>query len=576
MREVKGPGFVKFLYNQNPFYLISAAVILYGFRTATQEAAFATNPWFLASLFAGYTTLLALTAWLIVRFGRVWDDARSIFLVLLLLFMALSASFDGLFISNPTTAIALAAAGFTFAVVVCEALVWSLGIRFRALFRGPLYAMLAISFFYPYLFSLQASIRPDLDSRFVILLFPFLVSATILSLIPAIRKTKRYVSKNGTPWNWPLYPYSLFFLAIVGLIGRTVMMGLSFDPSAANGMLGTWMFVPIFLSVVWLIFEIGTTEGSDDLQFLAMMLMPIAIALAIPWPFFSNTNFYDQLTAEVGSPVWMATLAVVTMYFVAWIEKVENAGFFLTMALLGAAMIQQDGSLVEDFASMQGWPWLVLAVWSIASWDRIYRSSCWLLASCSVSVPIGNALTPWLANSYEPLTALSGHETAVAANILLVLSCAIACVFNSQFSRQLKVCLAVALPGIALLTTTGALLNHDRAMLTAGYGCILAALGITIFLFTRSRIHLSAAAISLGASFVAAFPMLEFSIGNDHFRLAGFLGAGLACFLAGLMVSAVKAGWMKKVNSSFGKLQLEFREAFPVNETGTGAEQSTV
>ena len=193
MREVKGPAFVKFLYNQNPFYLISAAVILYGFRTATQEATFASNPWFLASLFAGYTTLLALTAWLIVRFGRVWDDARSIFLVLLLLFMALSASFDGLFATNPTTAIALAAAGFTFAVVIREALVWSLGIRFRALFRGPLYAMLAISFFYPFQFSLQESIRPDLDSRFVILLFPFLVSATILSLIPAIRKTKNYV-----------------------------------------------------------------------------------------------------------------------------------------------------------------------------------------------------------------------------------------------------------------------------------------------------------------------------------------------------------------------------------------------
>ena len=576
MREVKGPAFVKFLYNQNPFYLISAAVILYGFRTATQEATFASNPWFLASLFVGYTTLLALTAWLIVRFGRVWDDARSIFLVLLLLFMALSASFDGLFATNPTTAIALAAAGFTFAVVICEALVWSLGIRFRALFRGPLYAMLAISFFYPFLFSLQESIRPDLDSRFVILLFPFLVSATILSLIPAIRKTKNYASKNGTPWNWPLYPYSLFFLAIVGLIGRTVMMGLSFDPSAANGMLGTWMFVPIFLSVVWLIFEIGTVEESDDLQFLSMMLMPIAIALAIPWPFFSNTNFYDQLTGQIGSPVWMTTLAVITMYFVAWIEKVENAGFFLTMALVGTAMIEQNGSLVEDFASIQGWPWLILAVWSIASWDRFFRSSCWFLASCCVSIPISNALTPWLANSFEPLVALSGNEAAVAANVLLFFSCVIVCIFNSQFSKQLKVCLAFVLPGIAILTTVGALLNYDRAAITAVYGSILAALGITIFVFAKSRIHLSSAAVSLGASMVSALPLLEFSIGNEQFRLAGFLGVGLACFLAGLMVSAVKAGWTKKVNSGFGKLQMEFREAFPVSETAISAEQSTV
>ena len=136
--------------------------------------------------------------------------------------------------------------------------------------------------------------------------------------------------------------------------------------------------------------------------------------------------------------------------------------------------------------------------------------------------------------------------------------------------------MAFVLPGIAILTTVGALLNYDRAAITAVYGSILAALGITIFVFAKSRIHLSSAAVSLGASMVSALPLLEFSIGNEQFRLAGFLGVGLACFLAGLMVSAVKAGWTKKVNSGFGKLQMEFREAFPVSETAISAEQSTV
>ena len=422
MREVKGPGFVRFLYNQNPFYLISAAVILYGFRTATQQSTFASNPWFLASLFAGYTTLLALTAWLIVRFGRVWDDARSIFMVLLLLFMALSASLDGLFFSDPTTAVLIAAAGFAFAVIVCESLVWSLGIRFRVLFRGPLYAMFATSFFYPYLFSFQQTWWPNLDSRFIILLFPFVVSATILSLVPAIRKTKRYAAENGTPWSWPLYPYSLFFLAIVGLIGRTVMLGLSFDATAANGMLGTWMFVPIFMSVIWLVYEIGTTEQNSEIQFAAMLLMPIAIALAIPWSLFPNTEFYDQITSEFASPVWMTMLAVVAMYFVAWINQVEAAGGFLIFGFLGAAVLQQDGTIVSNFAAIQSWPLLVMAAWSVASRDRISRSSSWFLAACCISVPLGNLTAPLLNGTFNQLPTFDGFEVLVAANFLLGLS----------------------------------------------------------------------------------------------------------------------------------------------------------
>ena len=42
--------------------------------------------------------------------------------------------------------------------------------------------------------------------------------------------------------------------------------------------------------------------------------------------------------------------------------------------------------------------------------------------------------------------------------------------------------------------------------------------------------------------------------------------AGLACFLIGLLVSAIKAGWTRKFTSGIGKLKLEFRDAFPLQE----------
>ena len=564
--DVKGPGFVKFLYNQNPFYLISAAVILYGFRMATEEARFATNPWFLASIFAGYTTLLAITAWFIVRFGKVWDDARSIFMVLLLLFMALSASIDGLFLSDPVTAITFAGVGFAFAVFVTESLVLSLGIRFRTLFRLPLYGMLATSFFFPYLFTLQQAHWPELDSRFIILLFPFVVSATILSLIPSIRRTKKYAAKNGTPWHWPLYPYSIFALAIIGLIGRTIMMGLSFDPTPANGMLGTWLFVPIFLSLTWLLFEIGAAEKNKDLQLLSMVLMPGAMVLAFAWPFFSNVDFYFGIADQIGNPVWLTLLVVVGMYFVAWLDNIEHSGTFLTLALFAAAMLRPDGDLIEDFSSIQSWPCLILAVWSVSSIDRMKRGSCWFLTSCGISIPIANTLTPRLADSFEPLSSLGGHEATVAANLLLVFSCLIVCIHRGMFAKRLKIVLAMMLPVVAVLAAVGSILRPDQAAIAFVYGCSLGVASVLVALLVKSRLHLSSAAISIGASLFAASPLLEFSVGGDNFRLARFMGAGLACFLIGLLVSAIKAGWTRKFTSGIGKLKLEFRAAFPLQE----------
>ncbi len=563
MHDVKGPGFVKFLYNHNPFYLISAAVILYGFHVSLEEASFATNPWFLAGLFVGYATLLAFTAWVIVRFGRVWDDARSIFMVLLLLFMALSASIDGLFVTNPATAISLALAGFAFAIVITESLVWTLGIRFRALFRLPLYAMLATSFFFPYLFSMQESMWPELDRRFIILLFPFVVSLAILSLIPSIRRTKRYAAKNGTPWHWPLYPYSIFVLAIIGLIGRTVMMGLSFDPTPANGMLGTWMFVPISLSVTWLLFEIGSAEKDQELLFFSMLLMPCSIALAVAWPMFSNTAFYDQISSEIGSPVWMTTLVVVGMYLVVWLDGVENAGVFLVLSLFGASMMQPNGELVSEFTSVQTWPCLILAAWSVASHERFFQGSSWFLASSCVSVPAANLTTPWLADSFEPLSVLSGTEAVMALNFLLLCACLIVCIFSGLFAKQLKIMLAFSLPMIASLVAVSVLLRPQYAMVASGYVCALGATGLAISIFARSRLHLSSAAVSFGACLLAASPLFEFSVGQSNERLAKFVGVGLACFMIGVMVSAIKAGWTKKF-TGFEKLKREFREAFPL------------
>ena len=70
---------VRFLYNHNPFYVISAALVLYGLRVSFLGGdAFQTRALMIGLM--SYVLLLAGTAWLIIRLGNVWNDARTILL----------------------------------------------------------------------------------------------------------------------------------------------------------------------------------------------------------------------------------------------------------------------------------------------------------------------------------------------------------------------------------------------------------------------------------------------------------------------------------------------------------------
>ena len=97
MPRSKVPGIVSLIYTQNPFYLISACLFVYGlkllFRSGDSAMLFQRGavaymePWGLMSSFAAVTVLMAVTAILVVRLGKVWEDARSLVLIVLLMLL---------------------------------------------------------------------------------------------------------------------------------------------------------------------------------------------------------------------------------------------------------------------------------------------------------------------------------------------------------------------------------------------------------------------------------------------------------------------------------------------------------
>lgn len=558
-----GFKFARFLYNQNPFYLISAALVLYGFSVSITQDELTHSPWVLASLFSGYITLLALSAWAIVRWGKVWDDARSILMVLLLLLLALSSSVDLFCITKPQTAMALATAGFAFALVLSEFLLRSLGIKFGPWLRGPLYSILGISFFFPLLFVVRETHFAETDARIVILAFPFLCAACLLTLLPSVAKGRGEVAENGTPWKWPFYPYSAFVLLAVGLCFRIAMVTWSFDHSGSFGMLGSWLYVPILFAAAWILFEFGVAEESTALRKFGLALLPIGIPLAMDWSIDNPENFYHVITANVASPVWLTMVGLIALVVVVRVRGFGEANPYVGAALILAALLKMDGQFIGSPMQLQAWPFVCLALLAIACYGRRSLSVSVLLATSSLAVPMAQYATPYLQRLYgggEVFTML-----CLMACLILAAAFVMGLLTNDRLAKQLRVVLAFAFPALALFMAVETRSLSHVVYLGVALMMALALASLLMLWFAGSRLHLCSIVLTVGVMFATLGTQPQVLSSLEGLPLLQFMVAGIGCLGLGLLVSAMKAGWSSVMWSGLEVLSCEIDEAFGSN-----------
>ena len=227
------PGVVRFLYTQNPFYLIGTAILLYGLRIATDSGSyFADQPYLLPIVLGAVMIAMALTAITIIRFGGVWDDARTIVLSILLLAVSAVTGCDAVIRSQPLTSAAILLGGFLLSVGIWETLVRSLKVTFPMVLRLPFYFILFLIFFYSLLFSPADnwSLLSQFSAAGKLYTFGWLVALGILMCLPAIRASRTIFRNNGTPWSWPAYPWSIFVVLVGVACLRLYFMSLAFIP----------------------------------------------------------------------------------------------------------------------------------------------------------------------------------------------------------------------------------------------------------------------------------------------------------------------------------------------------------
>jgi len=366
----------RLLYTQNPFYLLSVAFVLHSTRLWYREGTGPFDPWPLMAIIGGYILLTAVTGFLLVRFGKVWDDARSILLILLLLFVELSLTFDGLLISQPVTGRILLATGLGLALVVSEGLLLGLSIRLPILFRIPYHLLLVLLFLYP--LAIVTGLGSDRSAAvWRIYLYSPVSAAILLTLLPAIRRGPEYVAQTGTPWRWPWFPWSLFgFLAIcVGL--RAYAISLSFDPVLSqqfpqamrlDSAFGLYFLAPIFLAIALLLLEAGIVAKNRRIQLVALLIPAACLIFSFPQQHGSlpYADFLRRLTDRVGSPFWLSAMGGILFYSLACARQVKFAEpAFWSMLLIGSCIDRRMVDL-SGIVPPQAWAlWLVAIVQTI-------------------------------------------------------------------------------------------------------------------------------------------------------------------------------------------------------------------
>ena len=555
---MQGNSFSKLIYNHNPFYLISAGVVLYGVHTSIAvEPGQWVNYWRIAAVLAVSILLMAIAAFGIVRFGKVWDDARSIFMVIFLLLFALSVSLDELCVLNTNLAISMIVSLFLFAVLISEFLLRSLQIRLPTSFRVPYYLILILTFFYPLVFSRDAIWHGLVSPMTLLFLFPIAGAVLLMSLLPAIQSGAELVKKNGTPWQWPLYPWAIFVFMAVGLVGRSYLLCEAFDVSPGRGTIWSGIFVaPLILAAAVLLLEIGIREGNH----LARQFSLVLCALAIPATLTGTVHSQAMLDSKtifglIGSPFWLCAINLVAIYFYAWSRRIERADVWLGLALVLNIFVQPDSYRLA-FTELSSWPIAFLSGYLLFS--ALQKNSCWhfVLGSGTVSFGLGVSVAEWFEAELAWMAALH-------AFLCLILFAGWH--FNDRLALQLNaICAGVFAFATSLMLLIGFSQQAPILLVLSEIGVfwLLAMVG---FWFNRDRLlGLSSLLILSQVSSAGVLLLVSRVQDSGDRRLVYFLVGAAICFAAGIFISSLKAGLSRRIGPALTMLKQDLVSRFVV------------
>ncbi len=547
---------IRWVCTKNPFYVLSAGLFLLGLRVSFGDLSQALNTWALMSGLVGYTFLLAVTACLLVRYGKVWDDVRTVLLLVVLLFLATSVTFDEVLFDHPVQGLACFLGGLTVAILVSEGLLRGIRLLLPAWFCGPYYLILTLFFLYP--LALTPLTPPEPRGEMLMwALFGFSTVAGLifLTLLPAIRRGPDYLRGNGSPWPWPLYPWTLFGLLGCAVPARAYMLCWSMDfPNAGNAdrlIFGPYFLVPFGLAIAVLLLEAGITSGRRGVLWAALGL-PMGLIVLAGAGHRADPVYQEFLQTFMsrlgGSPLYLTMLALVALYCYAALRRVPRAAEALTAALVGLAVVGPNTLNLSGLSAPQTGPLVAAAALQLGL--GLWRRVSWRCLIGVEGLVVAVALTLPQGSSLDPLRGIIVLHLGLAALLL------IGALFDDAVSRLLRAASALLILAICVAVIFGqvdlpsmipswavTVYPFVAAIILAGYGLLLG---------QRSLSAMAALVLTLWlgeTGWRGYWWLRRIIVGLDYLSLSFVL------FALAVLISMAKSGMISRWLAGHGKVQ---------------------
>ncbi|TWT39860.1 hypothetical protein KOR42_50950 [Thalassoglobus neptunius] len=412
--------------SENPFYLLSAALVIHSTGLSIVSAS-ELDLNFLLSLIFGYLLLVSGLAIFLVRNWKVWDDARSLFLIPILLMFELSLVFDRPLTSGESHGfVGLLAVVFA-CIVLSEFVIRLSQVRLPMIYRGPFYLQLSLllsSAFLPYV--VGENFAPEMV-RWAIFGVSVLAGLSMFTLIPAVRSGRERVENSGCPWIWPYHPWSLFVVVWVCFGLRIYLLSISFDPAwelnasqayeNRQTMFTGLMLVPMLLGICWLAMEAAIAHKSRFSKFLAYTL-PFACILLSSFPQQLNpaaASFVRDFSSRFGSPIIVACIASMFFSLIYWARGLRFGRRCTVFSLLMLAWITSESQISTLSTEISAVPFVLACCILTFEGIRLRTSRLVIEACCWGILALGetSVLTGW------PLPEIEIQVHLVLLSILL-------------------------------------------------------------------------------------------------------------------------------------------------------------
>ena len=499
--------------------------------------------------------VMALTAITIIRFGGVWDDARTIVLSILILAVNAVTCCDATVLSQPLTTAAILGGGFLLVVAIWEALIRILRVVFPAALRLPFYSILALIFFYSLLFGPEEMLPwlASFSAAGKLYAFGWILALAMLTCLPAIRATRQAFRENGTPWSWPAYPWSIFVVLVGVACLRLYFMSLAFIPEYGWGNpIGLHFYVPVFFAAAVLLFEAWQVESkAPSLGVTGFATFSVAMLL-VSLPLSSNemyVQFFAELTSSIASPFWI-TLMLLLGYASAFLLRGKTDMQWVISSLLLIACFTGVRETTITASVDSYWPLVGLLAlhnyWAFCA-GTIKQ---WTTAGVATSVACG-LLIGTLDFSMGWFV---GLQTMMAYCLIIGLTFA---GLQAVWLRLVAIGLMIACSSAITLAAFANFADGWQAVCYVVSLQIVAVIAWSVYrwpLLARTPLLLTPILLSALAS--------NYSMGLEQLlsEQSNLLIAGAGvCFLFGFLISSYKAGWLNSLTNDFSQLVKSIR-----------------